>query len=205
MKNTDDIRKAVLKNLWHDYYTKVPFASIVEDDLVGRNEVWIEDHIAFRTLPGPNTGSHILRRLFEMLGYKKEDDYRFDAKSLDAFWMSPADAHRHSKDASPKIFISELDLSGFDEKLTGVVEKYTTQVTFNPVPELENLFSKFHAGDTQTAGRIVSIFTDYFTDKTPWPLPSLPTILALKSIVSMQADAAVRSKNQSFHCLCPSA
>ena len=39
MKNIDDIRAAVLKKLWNDYYTKVPFASIVENDLVKRKEL----------------------------------------------------------------------------------------------------------------------------------------------------------------------
>ena len=50
MNTIQDIRQAVFKKLWDDYYTKVPYASIVEKDLKKRNEVWVEDHIAFRSL-----------------------------------------------------------------------------------------------------------------------------------------------------------
>jgi hypothetical protein len=182
MKNIDDIRKAVLKELWNDYYTKVPFASIVEKDLKKRNELWIEDHIAFRTLPGEHSGSHVLSRLFELIGYKKEDVYRFEDKSLDAFWLSPSDAGADSKDASAKIFVSELDLSGFDQEFKDIIERYTGQVKSSPLVKLEKLFADFNGGKYELANEIVSIYIDYFTKETPWSAPKLSDYHKLKTI-----------------------
>ena len=181
MKTINELRKNILDNLWEDYYKKVPFAPKVEKDLIDKGELWTEDHIAFRSLPGKNTGMHVMKRLFELIGYKKEDEYRFDDKSLDAFWMSPSDNTGHSKDASPKIFISELDLSGFDNSFSDVVTKYTSMVDKTPITELEKLFEAFNSGDSTKASRIVEIYVDYFTKDTPWPTPSYADYELLKA------------------------
>ena len=76
--------------------------------------------------------------LFTLLDYNREDTYRFDDKSLDACWLSPSDATGHSSEASPKIFISELDLSSFDSSFTEIVKKYVDSATGHPFQNFEN-------------------------------------------------------------------
>ena len=119
--------------------------------------------------------------MFELIGYKKEDEYRFDDKSLDAFWLSPSDAGADSKDASPKIFVSELDLSGFDENFSKIIESYTSKVSSSPITKLEKLFIEFSSGKHELAAEIISIYEDYFTKDTPWGKPNISDYHKLKA------------------------
>ena len=114
MEAIDRCRGAVFKKLWTHYYDLVPYAPNIERKFREQGNAWIEDHVAYRTLPGENTGMHVLQEVFELLGYKREDDYKFEEKKLKAFWMSPSDTSGSSEKASAKIFISEYALSSLN-------------------------------------------------------------------------------------------
>src|SRR5690349_5814723 len=101
-------RKEVFKKLWDHYYTLVPIAPKLVKTFQDRGDEWLEDHVAYRTLPGEHTGSHILQGVFEALGYERKDDYHFEEKQLKAFWLSPVDTEGHTREVAPKIFVSEL-------------------------------------------------------------------------------------------------
>lgn len=87
-----ELRRQLFNKLWKNYYEKVPYAPQIEKYLASKSEPWIEDHVAFRSLPGEHCGAHILEKLFSLFGYERKDDYHFEEKKLNAFWMAPKGA-----------------------------------------------------------------------------------------------------------------
>jgi len=148
MNELESSARAVFGELWHKYVAVVPDASRVEESLRTRGDRWREDHVAFRTLPGANTGMHILQSVFECFGYTREDDYFFGEKRLRAFWMQPPNASRKlCADVLPKIFISELVTDKFSAGFRQVVASATAQVVSSPVQRIRAIAGKAAAGD----------------------------------------------------------
>ena len=166
-------RRKVFHNLWHHYFGLVPYAPLMLEAFQKRNDEWIEDHVAFRTLPGEHTGSHILQGVFEALGYVRKDDYHFEAKQLKAFWLCPPDIHGHTREASPKIFISELIPSRFSSEFQEIVRRLTSQVTASPLPRLRALRAKLANGDSAAASRLTRECVSLLSNYPSWSRPSL--------------------------------
>lgn len=136
-----------LAQLWNDYRAKLPQVGPVEDHLRGKGEEWVQDHIAFRCLPGPHCGSHVLQAIFEELGYERRDGYDFPEKKLNAFWMEHAagDAST-SGQVLPKVFISELRLGSFKPEFEAIVRRCAEQVLTTPLPALRSLAAELRSG-----------------------------------------------------------
>lgn len=125
--------------LWSDYCRRVPEAGRTEIALKARSERWIEDHVAFRTLPGTPCDAMVLSKVFESLGYQKMDHYRFHEKRLNAFWMSPpVKPNACAWEVPPKVFISELDVSSFSEPERVQLQKAIETILpgVRPAPQL---------------------------------------------------------------------
>ena len=75
-------RAAIFGRIWAHYRAQVAQVPLIEDALRTKGEVWSEDHVAFRTLPGAHCGAAVLQGLFEALGYERQDSLRFDDKKL---------------------------------------------------------------------------------------------------------------------------
>ncbi|SMF81247.1 DUF1338 domain-containing protein [Pseudobacteriovorax antillogorgiicola] len=181
MEAIDDCRQRVFKKLWTHYYDLVPYAPKIEADFKAKKDAWIEDHVAYRTLPGENTGKHVLQEAFEALGYKREDDYHFEEKNLDAFWMSPPDNQGESYEASPKIFISELMAEKFSQEFQDTVHEITKEVRVSPLPAIRDLLAKVKAGDESAKDGLVDHLTALLTEGPAWSRPSKGRYHILKS------------------------
>lgn len=166
-------RRDVFGKLWTHYFSLVPFAPKLIEDFKKRGDEWIEDHVAYRTLPGEHTGAHILQAVFEALGYKRMDDYNFEEKQLKAFWMCPPDIEAHSREASPKIFISELIPTKFTPEFQEIVRRYTSQVSASPLPRIKALREKLKTGDQEAAAEFVAECAGLLTALPAWNRPSL--------------------------------
>lgn len=180
MDAIQECRKQVFTKLWNHYYSLVPYAPNIEAGIRGRGDSWIEDHVAYRTLPGPHTGKHILEQAFGLLGYKKEDPYHFQEKKLDAFWMSPPDIQGHSQEASPKIFISELIPDDFSRPFQQALEDISSEVKVSPMTRLQELHQKLLKGETDLAEDFVEGMVALLTSGPSWSRPCLSTYELLK-------------------------
>lgn len=173
-------RQEVFAKLWTHYFSLVEFAPKLIEDFKKRGDEWIEDHVAYRTLPGEHTGAHILQGVFEALGYKRMDDYNFEEKQLAAFWMCPPDINGHSREASPKIFISELIPNKFPSDFQEIIRRFTSQVTVSPLPRIKALREKVKAGDRAAAAEFVAECAGLLSSLPPWNRPSLKDYEILK-------------------------
>ncbi|MBC7662007.1 MAG: DUF1338 domain-containing protein [Chitinophagaceae bacterium] len=182
MKNDliEKSRREVFGKLWSHYFTLVPFASKLVDDFKKRGDEWVEDHVAYRTLPGEHTGAHILQGVFEALGYKRKDDYHFEEKQLKAFWMCPPDIEAHSRDASPKIFVSELMPTRFSKEFQDIVQRYTAEVKASPLNLIQSLAQRAKSGDTDAAEQLTLECTALLSALPSWHRPTVKDYEILK-------------------------
>ena len=150
--------------LWNHYRAGVPDAVRIEEEIKEQGETWSEDHVAFRCLPGPGTGAHVLQALFERLGYVRQEDFRFEQKKLNAFWLAPpGPKHQHSEKLLPKVFVSELDLASFSENFQNVVRSRTQRI----VSGIDESFS------SASGAEFLSLASLYLTSAPPWGRISL--------------------------------
>jgi len=173
-------RREVFQRLWHHYNGLVPYGPAIMAAFTRRSDSWIEDHVAYRTLPGPHTGVHILEAVFKALGYERRDDYFFEAKQLKAFWLCPPDIHAHTLDASPKVFLSELIPDRFTPEFKSVVTRLTSSVVASPVPRIEDCAAQAKSGNVDAAHALVEECVKLLTTLPSWPRPSLKDYEILK-------------------------
>jgi hypothetical protein len=173
-------RREVFKRLWKHYTQLVPDVAKLNQAFQARGEEWTEDHVAYRTLPGEFTGAHILQGVFEVLGYTRKDDYFFDAKQLKAFWLCPPDVQGHTRDASPKIFVSELIPTKFSSDFQEVVRRLTSQVTASPLRRIQQLRDQVKAGKQDAADQLIKECVTLLTTFPSWNRPSLRDYEVLK-------------------------
>ncbi|NRA63943.1 MAG: DUF1338 domain-containing protein [Pseudobacteriovorax sp.] len=166
-------RNKVISALWEHYYRQVPFAATIEKAFAARGDLWIEDHVAFRTLPGVHCGMHILQKLFEWLGYERRDDYDFKEKKLKAFWMAPKDNDAPTKDVAPKIFISELQPESFSPAFQECLSEIAAQWQESPLSKLEALATQGTATDKPTRqDQFVASAVALLTQGPSWARPT---------------------------------
>jgi len=137
---------ALLDRLWQDYITLNPHTKAIYDLVADRGEIVINDHIALRTFDIPRVGIDALARCFCQFGYRPADEYQFPEKKLNARH------YEHTDPNLPKVFISELKLAEFSDRLQAKVRELVSAVT----PE------QAEAWDFPVAGRLWDIsFADY--------------------------------------------
>ncbi len=147
----------ILESLFETYSNRVPDVKKITNALVknkiirNQNDI-INDHVAFRTMGVKNLGINSLEKIFLNHGYVKRDNYSFKLKKLNAYWYS------HEEKNMPRIFISELKVDELSEESKKIINKYTNQVTKDPVDEL----------DLDNVKEIIG-----FLSKPLWSLPSL--------------------------------
>jgi len=176
----DHCRREVFKRLWAHYTQLVPDVQRLIQAFKTRGEEWTEDHVAYRTLPGEFTGAHILQGLFETLGYTRKDDYFFDAKQLKAFWLCPPDVQGHTRDASPKIFISELIPTRFSSEFQEVIRRLGSQVTASPLRRIQQLRDQVKGGNQEAAEHMIRECVSLLTNLPAWCRPSIRDYEVLK-------------------------
>lgn len=106
----------IFSNLWDQYVALNPDVQKIHDLFVDQGHKVVNDHVALRTFNHPKVNCNRLAQTFLKHGYAIASDYEFAAKKLDAIHLE------HKGDPSlPKVFISELKLECFSEKLRAVI------------------------------------------------------------------------------------
>ncbi len=146
----------VLAGLMGRYQERVPDVKKILDALVAHGiishpEAIENDHIAFRTLGVPQLGIQSFEKIFLHYGYRKQDNYFFPEKKLNAYWYAPP------IDTMPRIFVSELMIEKLSDTAQQIIRSYTNEVKTDPADSL-NL-------DDGAA-------VDDFLHKALWRLPS---------------------------------
>ncbi|HYX31618.1 MAG TPA: DUF1338 domain-containing protein [Oligoflexus sp.] len=180
MELIDQCRREVFKRLWAHYSQLVPIVPKLNQAFKDRGEDWTEDHVAYRTLPGEFTGAHILQGVFEALGYSRKDDYFFEAKQLKAFWLCPPDVQGHTRDASPKIFVSELIPTKFSSDFQEVIRRLGSQVTASPLRRIQQLRDQVRGGNQLAIEQMTRECVTLLTTFPSWSRPSLRDYEVLK-------------------------
>ncbi len=173
-------RTEVFKQLWSHYNKLVPYGATLLEAFANRGDEWIEDHVAYRTLPGEFTGSHILQGVFEALGYSRKDDYHFESKQLNAFWLCPPDVDGHTREASPKIFVSELIPQRFSSDFKNVIRRLSAEVTSSPLKRIQSLRESVQLGSHDAADQLIRECVALLTSMPAWSRPSLSDYEILK-------------------------
>ncbi len=130
--------KVLLQSMWQDYCDLNPSAKKIHDLFEDKGETVVNDHIALRTFQHPKLGLKVLARHFEVLGYKKMGEYRFEEKKL------YAEHFEHVRGEEPKIFISELELHRLSPFVRDECEKMIAQVPATAPLNYDFLYSGRH-------------------------------------------------------------
>ncbi|GAC1549457.1 MAG: DUF1338 domain-containing protein [Vulcanimicrobiaceae bacterium] len=109
------------------------------------------DHVAFRTFGVPGLGIASLDRALRASGYERRDDFRFDAKHLDATWYAPPATYL------PRIFVSELRVDDLSARARTIVASYADAAAREAA----------RSCDPTDADAV-----DAFLCATPWPKPT---------------------------------
>lgn len=126
----------IFSRLWKDYSIQNPSAGKIHKLFESRGEKIINDHIAFRTFNHPDISIEVLAKLFLERGYKPAGEYHFTEKKLYArHYELPSDP------LAPRVFISELLLENFSEKLQSLVKNAINSIPKNLLNSEELLFA----------------------------------------------------------------
>lgn len=99
-----DFLRELFDALWRRYRENVIWAAVYEEAVRARGGIFLNDHVAFRTLAAqsPWSGIAAVARPFEALGYSAAGAYRFEDKKLSSLHFAPP------APGLPKLFVSEL-------------------------------------------------------------------------------------------------
>jgi len=111
----------LMEKIWNDYSMLNPIVPKVHQLLKNKGEQIQNDHIAYRTVRHPGFGIESIAQHFIKYGYTYVNEYHFEEKKLYAHHFS------HQNREYPKIFISEIILDDFSEKLKSIVKAKINQ------------------------------------------------------------------------------
>jgi len=117
-----------LSRYWQNAPTARRAMTFLEDQQKDGNLYF--DHFAFRTFGVDGCGIDSLGKSLEHFGYEKRDNLQFEKKKLNAYWFAPPVVEL------PRIFVSELKVETFPDKVQAIIRKYTKQAA----PHLDHLF-----------------------------------------------------------------
>ena len=126
----------IFSKLWKDYSGQNPSAERIHALFTSRGEAVINDHIAFRTFNDPRISLDVLARIFTNRGYRATGEYHFPEKKLYArHYEFPGDPF------APRIFISELLVDKFPDKLRENVSSAITHISGDALRSDEIIFN----------------------------------------------------------------
>lgn len=201
----------LMKNIWDEYATLNPQVGVVHQLLKGKSETIENDHIAYRTIRHEGLGISSLSSHFEKYGYQYVNEYFFKEKKL------YAQHFKGPKPNSPKVFISEIILDDFSDKLKTLIKSAINKIPKDYFKDEKSLFSGAPWGKVKhqdylsivdeseyAAWLLVFGFrVNHFTVnvnllKNFKDLGSLNTFLKSKSISLNQAGGEIKGNPQEF-------
>ncbi len=121
--------------LWQHYVEIAPSALKIRALLEECGEVWINDHVAFRTFDCSPMALADLESHLLAFGYKRFEPYRFEDKFLNAF------GYLHSDRAFPRVFLSELETRRLSPEAQEMIDGLVNQVDPKVLREPSCLFA----------------------------------------------------------------
>ncbi|MGB0893706.1 MAG: DUF1338 domain-containing protein [Parashewanella sp.] len=128
---------ALFDALWQDYVEMTPSAAKIQQ-LLGKGEAIVNDHIALRTFDIAKVNLDVLAQHLLALGYVACGDYKFEKKKLTAKHFE------HPDPTQPKVFISQLLVSEFSDELQQIVHGLVEQVDVEATTAENFLYSGRH-------------------------------------------------------------
>jgi hypothetical protein len=117
-------------NIWQQYIAVTPSADKIHQ-LLGNGKDVLNDHVAYRTFDIEKINLNKLAKHLLTIGYTECGQYDFAAKKLTAKHFE------HSNSMMPKVFISELRVNEFPEKIQKIIHKLVDDLPEN-ISEQEN-------------------------------------------------------------------
>lgn len=111
----------LFNHIWQNYLEVTPSAKKVHE-LLGSGSELINDHVAYRTFNIDKVSLDKLAAHLIKLGYKECGEYHFEAKKLYAKHFE------HEDTTQPKVFISQLLVEEFSEKVQEIIHKLVAQL-----------------------------------------------------------------------------
>ena len=125
----------LFQNIWNEYSNLNPQVGQVHKLLKGKEELIENDHIAYRTVRHEGLGITSLSQHFEKYGYQYAGEYFFKEKKL------YAQHFKGPKENSPKVFISEIILDDFSDKLKSLFKNALKIIPKNYFKEELSLYN----------------------------------------------------------------
>lgn len=126
----------LFERLWTQYVSDSPEAGKIYKLFTDQGETVINDHIALRTFDDPRINVEHLAHFFKYFGYEEKGQYDFPQKKLNA------KHYEHQSDANlPKIFISELRINDFSDRLQSYVTALIDQISPQLLQSSELLYA----------------------------------------------------------------
>ena len=110
--------------LWQDYIAVTPQAQAIRRLFEAREGDGgvINDHVAFRTFSDSPLDLDSLEPVILSLGYRLQDNYRFEEKNLHAR------SYLHDQEGQPKIFVSELHYGHLSRACREILKSYRDRI-----------------------------------------------------------------------------
>lgn len=126
----------IFDKLWKDYILQNPSVRDVYELFVSKNEVVVNDHIAFRTFNDKRINIEVLAIPFLKAGYVEKGNYKFENKHL------VAKHYEHLTDENaPRVFISELVVEDFSKDFQEIVKGFLNNVSEDNYKSEDLIFS----------------------------------------------------------------
>ncbi len=129
----------LFENLWRNYISVTPTATKIHDLFAQtqKSDI-INDHIALRTFNLKKVNLEKLAQHFKKVGYKECGEYDFEEKKLFA------KHYEHPNSTQPKVFISELLVEKFPQKVQKVIERLVHNIDDSSLVADNFLYSGTH-------------------------------------------------------------
>ncbi len=124
-----------LNNLWQGYTQIAPQALSIRKLLESKEEVWANDHIAFRTYDRAPIALAALEPHLLSFGYERFEPYAFEDKKLRAY------GYLHPEEGRPRVFLSELETHKLSDRTNQLIDELVKQVDPEKVKDPSVMFS----------------------------------------------------------------
>lgn len=166
-----DFTKRLLGALWEDYAKRVPYARVYQNLLADHAAVFVNDHLACRslgiTVDGQDLGLAATCNIFAALGFEEKGTIDLPAEKLIARHL------QHEEPDFPRIFASQLKVEELDEESQRLIRE--TVVGARLALDKENLQALHSLDTTPEPDGLFDTVLKHFR-QLPWLPPNEHTL-----------------------------